>query len=405
MSEVKIVGRGVDTLVLNVCYADGHMRPLKQELADEMQQELEQLQSVARQEETAVVTHWTFKGFTLYMQPKGSRGQWRWILKSPLLTVAISRGRLSRIIAQVRLSSEYLWSCEYLAEAIVEVGLFLYSVFGDYLWFQVSAVDMCADVVGWDISQTNWQDCFISRAVGDDGRPRDDALLIDGPDVVRRRWKRIETLDFGKHTSPVSCCIYHKTAEIRQRSPSKVWFHDLWKRNGWDGVSEVWRVEFRLTREFLHAASIEAAEDLPDHIQALWEYCAGHPGGAADGLPYGWLRYVTPTQDTNRARWPVHPAWAVIQDAFLQEDNGLGPIVRVRKREKNIERGLASVIGYLSTLAAWVGGDLATPEVDISLVLRWLYGAGLDYLEEKERDFSKLVQQTQKLYGSEPQAS
>lgn len=224
--------------------------------------------------------------------------------------------------------------------------------------------------------------------------------------MVRQWWKRIETLDFGKHTSPISCCIYHKTAEIRQKSPTKIWFYDLWKRNGWDGASEVWRVEFRLTREFLHAASIEAAEDLPDHIQALWEYCAGHPGGAAtDGLPDGWLRYVIPTKDTNRARWPVHPAWAVIQGAFMQEDDGLGPIVRVRKREKNIERGLASVVGYLSTLAAWVGGDLATPETDISLVLRWLYGAGLDYLEEKERDFSKLVLQKQKLYGSDTQVS
>ncbi len=81
---------------------------------------------------------------SLFMQEKGSRGQWRWILKSPLLTVAISRGRLNRIIAQVRLSSEYLWSCEYLAEAIVEVGLFLYGMFGDYLWFQVSEVDLCA---------------------------------------------------------------------------------------------------------------------------------------------------------------------------------------------------------------------------------------------------------------------
>ena len=95
----------------------------------------------------------------------------------------------------------------------------------------------------------------------------------------------------------------------------------------------------------------------------------------------------------------------VIQGAFVQEDDGLGPIVLVRKREKNIEHGLASVIGYLSTLAAWVGGDLAAPEVDISLVLRWLYGAGLDYLDEKERDFSKLVQQKKKLYGAEVQAS
>jgi hypothetical protein len=396
---------GVDTLVLNVCYADKFFRPIKQELDDSLQEVLLALQDEARSNEKAVATEWVFKGLNLFMQEKGSRGQWRWILKSPFLTVAISRGRLSRIITQVRLSSEYLWTCEYLAEAIVEVGLFLYDMFGDYLWFQVSEVDLCADVVGWDVSKANWQECFISRAVGDDGRPRDDSLLIDGPDVVRRRWKRIETLDFGKHTSPISCCIYHKTAEIRQKSPTKIWFHDLWKRNGWDGEAEIWRVEFRLTREFLHAASIEAAEDLPDHIQALWEYCAGRSGGAADGLADGWLRYVTQTGDTNRARWPVHPAWTVIQGAFTQEDEGLGPIVRVRKREKNIERGLASVIGYLSTLAAWVGGDLATPETDISLVLRWLYGAGLDYLEEKERDFSKLVEHKQRLYGSTEQAS
>ena len=108
-------------------------------------------------------------------------------------------------------------------------------------------------------------------------------------------------------------------------------------------------------------------EDLPEYVQALWEYCAGRPGGGADGWPDGWLRYVTPTADTNRARWPVHPAWEVVQGAFLQEDEGLGPIVRDRKREKNIERGLASVVGYLSTLAAWVGGELA----HLKRICRW----------------------------------
>ena len=63
------------------------------------------------------------------------------------------------------------------------------------------------------------------------------------------------------------------------------------------------------------------------------------------------------------------------------------------------------MVGYLSTLAAWVGGDLVIPEADISLVLRWLYGASLDYLEEKDRDFSKLVQHKQKLYGSQEHVS
>ncbi len=177
MLEVKIVGRGVDTLVLNVCYADKQFQPIKQELAEDLQNELNLLQSAARLNEAPVSTRWAFKGVNLYMQEKGSRGQWRWILKSPLFSVAISRGQLSRVIAQVRLSSEYLWSCEYLAEAIVEVGLFLYDLFGDYLWFQVSQVDLCADVIGWDVSQTNWQECFISGAVCDDGRPRENALL------------------------------------------------------------------------------------------------------------------------------------------------------------------------------------------------------------------------------------
>src|ERR1700680_4153442 len=141
MSEVTIVGRGADTLVLNVCYADKQFQPIKQELDADLQDELNTLQGEARINESAVDTHWAFKGFNLYMQSKGSRGQWRWILTCPLVTLAISRGRLNPMIAQVRLSSEYLW-------------------------VQVSEVDLCADSIGWDVASTNWQDCFVSRAVG-----------------------------------------------------------------------------------------------------------------------------------------------------------------------------------------------------------------------------------------------
>jgi hypothetical protein len=400
VSEVKIVGRGVDTLVLNVSYADKQLQPIKQELDSDLQEELNSLQGEARINESAVVTVWAFKGFNLYMQPKGSRGQWRWILTCPLVSLAISRGRLNSIIAQVRLSSEYLWSCETVSDAIVEVSLLLYDLFGEYLWVQVSEVDLCADSVGWDVASTNWLEAFVSRAVGQNARPADAPL--DGPDVARLRWKQIATLDFGRHTSPISCCIYHKSAEIRQKSPTKAWFHDLWKRNGWDGSSEVWRVEFRLTREFLHSVHIEDVHDLPQRLPSLWEYCAGRPGGCSDGLPDGWLRYVIPSAtDTTRSRWPVHPAWVVIQQAFSTEDEGLGPLVRERIREKNIRQGLACVIGYLSTLSAWVGGDLASREVEISLILHWLYEAGADFLDEKGCSFADLVRQKRLLYRSD----
>lgn len=96
MSEIKIVSRGVDTLVLNICYADTQFQPLKKELSEDLQNRLNMLQNAARMNETPALTHWVFKGINLFMQEKGSRGQWRWILKSPLLSVAISRGRLSR---------------------------------------------------------------------------------------------------------------------------------------------------------------------------------------------------------------------------------------------------------------------------------------------------------------------
>jgi hypothetical protein len=102
----------VDTLVINVYSADKQFHPLKQELEQELQDELNVLQQEARDHEAPVVTRLTFEGIHLFMQEKGSRGQWRWILRSALLSLAISRGRLSRIIAQVQLSSEFLWSCE-----------------------------------------------------------------------------------------------------------------------------------------------------------------------------------------------------------------------------------------------------------------------------------------------------
>lgn len=118
-------------------------------------------------------------------------------------------------------------------------------------------------------------------------------------------------------------------------------------------------------------------------------------------MPDGWLRYVLPTEDSNRSRWPVHPAWAVVQGAFADEpESDLGPLVRKRIRERNIERGIASTIGYMSTLAAWLGGDYSSPDTDVSLMLHWLAEVGPEYLESKSRDFVQEVRKKQKRYGN-----
>ena len=85
----------------------------------------------------------------------------------------------------------------------------------------------------------------------------------------------------------------------------------------------------------------------------------------------------------------------------INPKNGLGPVVRKRILEQNLERGVAYTIGYVSTLAAWLGGEYAAPDADASLTLQWLYKAGMVYLDTKGREFSKEVLRKMKLYRSD----
>jgi len=107
-----LVNFGVDTLVLNVRYADERGEPVRSELADELIDTLNLWQAQAREQEQPVpVPSLVFRGANLLMHPHGAgKGQWRWLLTSDLLNVCLSRGRLNGILAQVRLSARLLWS-------------------------------------------------------------------------------------------------------------------------------------------------------------------------------------------------------------------------------------------------------------------------------------------------------
>jgi hypothetical protein len=290
-------------------------------------------------------------------------------------------------------------------DTLAKAHEFLMSIFGEHIHLQVSEVHLCADLVGFDFSQVNYEKHFVTRV------RKNESIYSTGVDGVSLDYRRVSTLRFSSHGSPLSCSIYNKTLEIKQKS-GKIWFHDLWRKGVegpyggmWDGESNVWRVEFRFRREFLRNLKtlIEDAYDVLEQFKHLWEYAAGRVAGGDDGLPDGWLRYVLPSEDdTNRSRWSVHPAWTVVQAAFSDDlDNGLGPVVRQRIREQNLERGVAFTIGYVSTLAAWLGGEYAAPDADASLTLQWLYEAGTEYLDEKGREFYKEVLRKMKLYRSD----
>src|SRR5215467_3481694 len=160
---MRLVGHGVDTLLLNVYYTDADGKPDKRDLASFLVEKLNAWKNRAMLEEQPVVVPWPFQGAHLHMYPHGAgRGQWTWLLTSELLTLCVSRGRLN-CIGMVRLSSEYLWSCPSLREAIARVRRFLCDTLETQVYLQASEVHLCADVT-WSFEQVDYRYEFVSRS-------------------------------------------------------------------------------------------------------------------------------------------------------------------------------------------------------------------------------------------------
>lgn len=74
---------------------------------------------------------------------------------------------------------------------------------------------------------------------------KNDTIYRAGVDGVALDCHRVSTLRFSSHGSPLSCTIYNKKLEIKQKS-GRTWFYDPWRRGvegvhggSWDGESDV----------------------------------------------------------------------------------------------------------------------------------------------------------------------
>ena len=207
---INLVGYGVDTLIINVRYSDSKGQPVKQELNEKLVQELDYLQGEARRVETAVATNWAFQDVLLFVEPHGAGKQWRWLLTSRLLNIAVSRGKFNDIIAQVRFSSEYLWSQDWCGDVLSKVHTFLMSIFGEFIHLQLSEVHLRVDIVGYDFSQCNYETQFVTRV------RKNEAFY--GADSVSLDCHRVSMLAFSKHKAPISCGIYKEAEPKTQNS-------------------------------------------------------------------------------------------------------------------------------------------------------------------------------------------
>jgi hypothetical protein len=404
MSEYSVVNHGVDTVVLNAFYTNEDGHPIKRELEQALHTQLDEWKRASQGIHDEYPTALVFNGATLHMQPNGAgQGQWPWMLKSKDMTLYISGGQWNGI-ASARLSSQYLWGCTKLLRAIEAVQALLDDLFGGELWLQLSLIDLCVDIAGWrDIDQLDRFENFITRARKRTSYGQPEWGHEGG--VEEYSCGRQHTgFAFGKDKkgrSSLSCRIYDKTREIEQAG--KAWVYDLWRAHGWsETCGKVWRVEVSFKRDVLHelfqegtnAWGVEDAYVLPEVLPLLWAYAVGQASGGPDGWPDGWIRCAVSDGDKNRSRWPTHPAWKVVQGAFAQSvavPEQFGRIIRKRHEERSIEKGIEAVIGYLTSMAAWAGGELAEDGVDLSVVLHWLAMKGQEYLERVDRDFGAEV--------------
>ncbi len=138
--------------------------------------------------------------------------------------------------------------------------------------------------------------------------------------------------------------LYNKTLEIHSKS-NKVFFFPIWKEQGWDGVSEVWRMEFQFRRTPLRELGINTVSDLTDNMEALWEYATTN-----------WLRLAIPSAtDNTKKRWPNHPLWDAIALAPWYGDRGEPLYRHTKSRTPSPKRLFIHGLGAITSFMAQEG--------------------------------------------------
>lgn len=352
----KIVSSGVDTAVFH----------LKIEPDAGLIKWLSDLQQMAREYEDAssIETDLSFHDSPLYLLAWARRA-WSLVLRNDWLDVQIGRGGVSGVYVVLRLSSVYLHSVDFY-DAVPALQRWCFEVFGQDAVLFVSELHLYRDVM-LDLDQFALDGSLERGLVR---RARKASRIMNG--------RRLETLMLGRRGGAIHAVLYDKTAEIKQSG--KTYFHDIWKRSGWDGESRVWRLEVRFSREFLRLAGIDGAYDALDRLADLWQYSTSQ-----------WLRHVVTHEgmsDRDRERAPVSSWWAVYAAGF-DFGAGIGYLARERKRQFKTEKLLRQAHGCMRSFFALLD---ASEQFDRDLVHRITTAQLIDKLvDQSGEDWSTII--------------
>ena len=346
MAGLRILSAGVDTLHCSV----------RGELQDGLLVFLEALKAEAQHSKEAQVVTWGEQSLSVALRPHGWRSYPFWA-GSPNIEVAIGAPPPFPPVF-IQAHSAYLHS-RGADQAVAEISEWLgANVMRAEPLLGISRLDLYCDTQGWLPAVEDFEK-FHCRAV----RRRTYSVPIY--DQAHLRGRRASGFVFGGGDLMARC--YDKTLELSVRGSE--WPKALW--GAWDQDQPVWRVEFQFRRRSLVSLGCSTPAEALAARQELWRYGTQ------------WLSLRTPSPDSNRARWPEAPEWAVIREAEIGSPTT--PLVRDLVRSADELRIIRGLVGYASSLAA-LG---AAPGLGAALA-RTVPGVPR-YLERKGEDFGDIV--------------
>jgi len=314
----KLLRFGVDSLYLSYPGV----------LSEEWDQKLSRLKELAQQEDdlSQSIAQVTICGHLFEVRDKGA-GRFSYVLVDNAYRIQASNSRSKSLpLAYVQISSEYL---THAGIEKAEEGL-------RHIVNSLGVVNEPANISRVDLYADFCADCEM-----DAFEPLRDWVTRVETMSLHYSYGQFSGWSFGSGGDIVAR-LYDKTLEVEKKS-RKLYLHELWKAAGWDGESQVWRMEFEAKRNALVSLQLPKLSHLLPNQAALWRY-----------LTENWLRLTVPAEsDTNRARWNNHPLWDFIASAFDTENahtklQRFNP-ARLPEDERLFVHGLGGITSFMAS--------------------------------------------------------
>jgi hypothetical protein len=222
--------------------------------------------------------------------------------------------------------------------------------------------DVAADFSGFPLSSEDADRIVTTRA-------RTDSFLITDSKDIDEVEGNLCRSNLREHRSanrevtgftvapgnPLSLRIYNKTVELSLpgRDQKRTIEHESWRRNGWDGASEVVRVEYQCRGTFLDDVELRNPHNLENNLDGVWQNVTR------------WARIVDPTSASRTCRCALDPRWQAVTGIVFRHVSA--PVKRKRVRGgATPEQGLGAVLSRLAATGQLPRIELVTPDGEVA---------------------------------------